>query len=262
MPVSTVSRPMSTSTFTEIDTEIDQSLSCSVSPWGTSIFSGFDYETEQVTGDAAALNTITNLESTHSLLTSSINISIQRSAVATSPFDDIPTHFATAADGATRDPALSNLYPITSSAASLQQPAPTSTAMTSMQDSQVTSGSFSLVPADHVSAVRVSAVDVGKSLSQTTNPSSPTGYDPTMYNTSASRTISRKSLGATLGVVSGAGLIFAIVYLSKRFNQIYPVKVQAKTRSDDFIEDELDSLGLHSIYGQDEKEISRFSIDS
>jgi hypothetical protein len=90
--------------------------------------------------------------------------------------------------------------------------------MISMQHSQFTSGSFSLVPADYVSAVGVSAVDVGKTLSQTLNPSSPTGYDPIMYNTSASRTISRKLLGVTLGAVSGAGLIFAIVYLSKRFS--------------------------------------------
>jgi hypothetical protein len=213
-------------------------------------------------GDTAALSTISALESTYSLLSSSIDKSIQLSEAANSPFDDLPAHFATAADGATRDPTLSNLYPIPSTAGSLQQPAPTPTGTTSMQNSRITSGSLSLVPADNVSGVGAPAVDVGETLSQTTNPSSPTGYDPTMYNTSASRTISRKSLGVTLGAVSGAGLIFAIVYLSKRLNQIYPAKVRARTRSDVSIEDELNSPGSHSIYHQDEKEISRFSIDS
>jgi hypothetical protein len=245
-----------------MDTDSDQSLSYSVLPWGTSTVSGFVYETEQVVGDTAALRTISALEITYSLLSSSIDKSIQLSEAANSPFDDLPAHFATAADDATRDPTLSNLYPIPSTAGSLPQPAPTPTGTTSMQNSRITSGSLSLVPVDNVSGVGAPAVDVGETLSQTTNPSSPTGYDPTMYNTSASRTISRKSLGVTLGAVSGAGLIFAIVYLSKRFNQIYPAKARARTRSDVSIEDELNSPGSHSIYHQDEKEISRFSIDS
>jgi Tfp pilus assembly protein PilW len=204
-------------------------LSYSVSSWGISTVSGFDYETGPVT-ENTALSTIGALKSTHSLLSSFIDTRIQISAVGYSPFDNIQTHFATAADSTTRDLTLSDLYPIPSTAASLQQPAQTPVVMTSMQSSRTASGSFSLVPADNVSAVGVSAVDVRKTLSQTTDPSRPRGYDPTMYNTSASRTISRKSLGVTFGAVSGAGLIFAIIYLWKRFNQIYSVKVQAKAR--------------------------------
>lgn len=184
------------------------------------------------------------------------------SAVTDPPFEYIENHFAPAADGTIRDSTRSSLYPIPPTTASLQTPAQIPTASMNMQNSRIDSVSLSLITANNASGVGVSDIDVRKTSTQTTNPSNPTDYDPTMYNTGASRTISRKSLGATLGAVSGAGLMFAIIYLLRRFNHIYFVKVQARTRSDAFIEDESDSLESDSIYRQSEKEISRFSVDS
>lgn len=261
--ISTVSHPISTSTDTENYRDSDESFSDSISSWGTSAASTLDYQTEQDTANNSLPGTVGVLSSTNTLLPSSIYTRMQVSALTDPPLEDIAKQFASVEDDKTRGPSQSRHRLVPSTDASLiSTPAQILTATANMQNPQIDSTPLSLVAAKETSGVGVSDMDVTGTLSQTANPSNPTGYDPTMYNTRASQAISRQSLGATLGAVSGAGLFFTIVYILQRFGHVYSRKFKTRTGSTASIEVESNTVESDSIRSPSEKEISRFSIDS
>ncbi|KAI2787007.1 hypothetical protein POX_f07360 [Penicillium oxalicum] len=261
--VSTVNSSLSASTAIEIDGQSGQSLSDGISPWETSAASMLDYETKNDTANDTLLGIISTYTSADTLLPPYMDTTIRPTVMTDLPSETSARHFTSAVYDTMRDPSHSHLHLTPSTGSSLiKVPGHPGTETTSMPNSWINSVSSSLITTETATGMEVPDVGGTETVSQTANPSSPAGYDPTMCNTRASQTIPGKSLGAALGAVSGAGFLFAIVYILQPFIYAYFVKFQDKTRSTASNEVKSHEEESNSTYYRSEKEISRFSIDS
>ncbi|KAI2791719.1 hypothetical protein POX_c04594 [Penicillium oxalicum] len=121
---------------------------------------------------------------------------------------------------------------------------------------------FSDTPAPSLSLPQSTRTDLANCPSSTTNSSNQSWKDPTMDNTQASTEISRQSIAAILGSVSGAGLVFAVILVFHRFFY-QPFNKPPKLIR--FVSPERESGPADErLYAQlsGGKEISRFSTDS